>query len=317
MMNKKERPELLADLAQLRLKQAELESLLGIEGDIAAPLKILDSDIQSQPIIFYSEILNKIPGLAYYKDKHGVYIMANLAFTNALGLDLEQIVGKTDFDLIPVEKAERYWLEDQRILSGLDPILVIEEDILSEGHPICISYRKAPLKDHKGQIVGLIGVGFDISEHKLIEKELEQERLLIRTVIDNIPDQIFVRDRNCRFVLNNLSDARVMGVEDPETLVGKSDDDYYPANLSASYQADDRQVMDSGQPLINREELSISAEGQQRWVSTTKVPLQDVNGEVVGLVGIARDNTESKKKQTIVNHAARPGARPGANVFDA
>ena len=294
MINNKERQDLLAELAQLRQRTAELESLLGEEGLSRLPSKHADENRIDLSSALFAQLMKQIPGYAYYKDFHGAYVMANQTFANVLGVEPEQIVGKTDFDLVPHEIAQKYWDEDLRILSGQDPILVVEEDETYKGNTSFVTYRKAPIRDENGQIIGLIGVGFDISEHRHIEEELEKERLLIRTVIDNIPDQIFVRDRNCRFLLNNLSDARVMGVQDPETLVGKGDEDFYPPDLSAIYQADDRQVMDSGQALINREEPSITADGKQHWVLTTKAPLRDGQGEVIGLVGIARDITERK-----------------------
>jgi len=135
------------------------------------------------------------------------------------------------------------------------------------------------------------------TEAKQAEQALTRERQLLRTVIDNIPDQIFARDRDCRFILNNLSAARVMGVSDPEMLQGKSDEDFYSPELASHYQANDRQVMDTGQPLINHEESILSGNGSSGWVSTTRVPLRNNLGDVIGLVGISRDITEQKRNE--------------------
>ncbi len=134
----------------------------------------------------------------------------------------------------------------------------------------------------------------DDTIRKKAEEALENERRLIRTVIDNIPDQIFAHDLDCRFILNNLSDARVMGVSNPAEILGKSDLDFYPPELAARFQKDDRQVMDTNQPLSIHGEPSITADGEQRWVSTIKVPLHDNQGQVIGLVGVARDITQRK-----------------------
>ena len=300
-----ERSKWLDELNQIKRRAAELETLLAQDGRPESGSAVFVPDDLSRPTILFEEMLKQIPGYAYYKDMYGVYITANHTFCQAIGTTPEQIVGKTDFDFIPATVANKYWIEDQRILSGEDPILVIEEDTLFEGNASYVTYRKAPIKNGCGDIVGLIGLGFDISQHKRIEEELERERLLIRTVIDNIPDQIFVRDRECRFLLNNLSDARVMGVTDPETLVGKGDEDFYPAELAARYQADDRRVMDLGQSLINQEEPSLSVDGTPRWLLTTKVPLRDGHDEVIGLVGIARDISDRKKAEQELVEANR------------
>ncbi|MHC1784634.1 MAG: diguanylate cyclase [Anaerolineaceae bacterium] len=140
----------------------------------------------------------------------------------------------------------------------------------------------------------LISVIHDDTERKKAEEALENERRLIRTVIDNIPDQIFAHDRDCRFILNNMSDARVIGVSDPAVLLGKSDLDFYPPELAARFQKDDRHVMNTNQPLSIHGEPSRAADGEQRWVSTIKVPLHDNQGRVIGLVGVARDITQRK-----------------------
>lgn len=143
-------------------------------------------------------------------------------------------------------------------------------------------------------IIGRIWIFRDVTVQVKVLEALDNENRLLHTVVDNIPDQIFARDRECRFTFSNLRDAFVMGKSDPKELIGKSDYDFYPVELAERYQADDRKVMDSDQALINYEEPSINRDGSQRWILTTKVPLHDNQGVVVGVVGIARDITEKK-----------------------
>ncbi len=126
------------------------------------------------------------------------------------------------------------------------------------------------------------------------QEALDKERRLLRTVIDNIPDQIFARDRDCKFTLSNLKDAEMMGVSDPGELQGKCDLDFFPRELAMQFIADDKQVMESGQAQINKVEQMIDSEGYQHWNMTTKVPLRDNQDRIIGLVGIARDITQQK-----------------------
>jgi PAS domain S-box-containing protein/putative nucleotidyltransferase with HDIG domain len=140
----------------------------------------------------------------------------------------------------------------------------------------------------------VVSVARDITERKRADEALAQERNMLRTLIDNLPDAIYVKDRESRFVIKNLADARKMGAATPDETVGKTDFDYYPRELAARYTADDRAVIDSGQAIINREEPITEATGRTGWVSTTKVPLRDGQGAVVGLVGIGHDITASK-----------------------
>lgn len=174
-------------------------------------------------------------------------------------------------------------------------------------HPLVNSFDNIELKNGRvferfsgpvlfnEEILGRIWVFRDITTQFEIRETLRNDNRLLHTVIDNIPDQIFARDRDCRFTLSNLCDALVMGKSDPNELIGKNDHDFYPVELAERYQADDRNVMQSDKALINYEEPSIGRDGNQRWILTTKVPLHDYQGKVVGLVGIARDITEKKR----------------------
>lgn len=134
-------------------------------------------------------------------------------------------------------------------------------------------------------------------ERKRTEEALAQERNLLRTLIDNLPDHIYAKDADSRFVLSNLANARVTGAGTPEALLGKTDFDLYPHDLAERYFGDDQRVLQSGQALLNREEPIIDPAGQQRWVLTNKVPLHGSRGEVVGLVGIGRDITAHKQHE--------------------
>jgi PAS domain S-box-containing protein len=157
--------------------------------------------------------------------------------------------------------------------------------------------RISPLKDRRQRVAGRVVTVRNITERKQVEERLRQERNLLRTVIDNVPDQIFVRDTAGRIVLSNQSDARAMGTDDPETLVGKTDFDFYPQALAVQFQSDNQEVLESGQAIVNREERSRDADGEPRWVLTTKVPLRDPQGQITGLVGIARDVTDRKQAE--------------------
>ena len=126
---------------------------------------------------------------------------------------------------------------------------------------------------------------------------LAREHRLLRAVIDNIPDLIYAKDVEGRFLFRNAPWLRLMGVSSADEVVGKTDFDFYPPALAEHYTADDQQVIASGQPLINREEITVDKGGSTRWLLTTKVPLLDTEGKVTGLVGIGRDITERKRAE--------------------
>jgi PAS domain S-box-containing protein len=133
-----------------------------------------------------------------------------------------------------------------------------------------------------------------------------RDALMLRTLIDNLPDFIYVKDAECRFLLANAAVARHMGTT-PEHLLGKSDFDFFEPALARAYSDDEHAVMTSRQPLLNRQEAGVDAQGNAITILTTKVPLFDSNGRCTGILGIGRDITARVKSESEVR-AARDAA---------
>ena len=123
------------------------------------------------------------------------------------------------------------------------------------------------------------------------EKQLVRERKVLRTLIDNVPDLIYARDADCSFIVANAAVARQMGTE-PQALLGKTDAHFYSKDIAETYYQDELALLRSGEPLLNRMEKGIDASGQEMVLLTTKVPIKDDAGKVIGLVGIGRDISE-------------------------
>jgi len=117
-----------------------------------------------------------------------------------------------------------------------------------------------------------------------------RERNLLRTLIDNLPDYIFVKDLDRRFVTANAAVARLMGRETPDELLGQRDEDFYPERASQEFRADEERVF-RGELIINKDEPNIDKSGKRTEILTTKLPLRDRSGKIIGLVGIGRDIT--------------------------
>jgi len=138
----------------------------------------------------------------------------------------------------------------------------------------------------------------DITERKRAEEARAEEHNLLRTLIDNLPDSIYVKDTKSRFVIGNIGVAHIMGLETADEMIGKTDMDFHPQELAAKYYADEQQVIRSGRPLINREEQVIDQQKSQPiWNLVTKVPWRDSAGETVGIVGIGRDITRRRQAE--------------------
>jgi two-component system, cell cycle sensor histidine kinase and response regulator CckA len=137
------------------------------------------------------------------------------------------------------------------------------------------------------------------------QQTLAMEHNLLRTVIDIIPDHVFVRDRSARHLINNRAQLEVLRAKTLEETIGKTDYDFYPKKLARQFSEDNERVMALGQTLANIEEMIPGPTGEEAWWSTTKVPLRDRDGNVIGLVGIGRNITERRQAvQKITEQAA-------------
>jgi PAS domain S-box-containing protein len=207
-------------------------------------------------------------------------------------------------------------LKDEQALIVNDPAAHPDRVGTPEGHPPLTCFLGVPLKQ-AGRTIGMIALankesGYDLADQEAVEalsvafvealmrkraeEELAEERNLLRTLIDNLPDYIYAKDTESRFVLGNIAAAREVGVTTPDKMLGKTDFDFFPEELAARYYADEQVIFRSGLPLVNREEPAIDHAGNRLWVLTTKVPLRDSQGQIVGLVGMNRDITERKQR---------------------
>jgi len=127
---------------------------------------------------------------------------------------------------------------------------------------------------------------------------------LLRTLIDNMPDFIYIKDTKSRFVVANKKLAQVHGISSPLEMAGKTDFDFYPKDLANKYYWNEQQIISTGEPLISIEEQSLDEKGEIIYLSTTKIPLRDNKGKITGLVGIGRDITSRKKaEEQLAEHA--------------
>jgi len=121
---------------------------------------------------------------------------------------------------------------------------------------------------------------------------LKQEHKLLRTLIDNLPDHVFAKDLQHRFLLANVAAARALGAPSPESIIGKTDRDLIPGPYCDEFVAEEDKIFNSGQAMIAKEVMVPLEEGKAEWLSSTKVPIKDERGDVVGLVGLNRHITD-------------------------
>ena len=142
-------------------------------------------------------------------------------------------------------------------------------------------------------------------DEKLHQSHLtrDNERMVLRTLIDNIPDFVYVKDRDNRFLVANTHLAHTVGASSSEELLGKTDFDIFPAEIAKGFFEDDQNVMRSGEALFNREEKVVDSLGGDVYILTTRVPVRGVNGEVIGIAGIGHDISSRKRAEDALRDA--------------
>jgi PAS domain S-box-containing protein len=144
----------------------------------------------------------------------------------------------------------------------------------------------------------------DITETKLAEEALKktkekitEERKMLRILIDNLPDHIYIKDLEGRKVISNIADFRDLGLESEEQILGKTDLELFPGEIGQRGYADDMEVITTGKTIMWHEEDFITSKGTKRWSLSAKIPLHDSAGKIIGLVGIGHDITDRKKAE--------------------
>ena len=147
-------------------------------------------------------------------------------------------------------------------------------------------------------------IHYALERHQLM-LELEQERALLRAVMENLPDNIYFKDHESRFIRISNAMANWFGLANPRDAVGKSDRDFFTNEHADQARRDELELMASGEAVLGKEECETWPDGRRTWVSTSKLPLRDEHGRIVGTFGISRDITEQKEALNALRNSER------------
>jgi PAS domain S-box-containing protein len=233
----------------------------------------------------------------------------------------EWLVGKTDFDTFAEEHARPAYDDEQEIIrTGVPIIGKMEKETNLDGQTTWAMTTKMPWRDKDGTIIGTFGISKDVTAMHEAEARLAHERELFRTLLDNLPDAIYFKDRESHYT--RLSRSKVekswemivkrYRAEHPseelpphlaivekfaEYLNGKTDFDVYPEARARSAYEDEQEIMRTGKPVVGRLEHTMLPDGKSDWVLTTKMPWYDENGNIIGTFGVSRNVTSLKEAE--------------------
>ncbi len=267
-----------------------------------AQLEALEARLRASES-FYQSLVETLPQNILRKDVQGRFTFANQRFCQSIGRSLEEILGKTDFDLFPAELAAKYHRDDLRVITTQENLDTIEAHQGSHGEKLFVHVIKTPLFDHSGRVIGIQGIFWDVTQRKRIEEELAYERDLLRSLLDHIPDRIYFKDAYSRFMRCSRSMADRLGLADPQEVVGKTDFDFHPPAQAREYFNDEQRILQTREPLINKLEQQHGPNDLEIWASVTKVPIFNQSGTITGLVGLSRDITQLKQTENALRQA--------------
>ena len=278
------------------LKQAE-EALRRTQDELEKQVAERTTELAKERLLLRT-LIDNLPDAIYAKDAAGRKTITNPADLKNLRCQTEaEAIGKSDYDFFPPEVAKKFYDDDQKVFHG-EPVINREEHFFdAAGRKRWLLTSKLPLRGNRGKIIGLVGIGRDITERKGAEEALANERALLHTLVDHLPAAIYLKDLEGRKTLANWTELDYMGATSEAEVLGKTDFDFFPPEKAAVFRAHDQEIIRTGQPLINDESRFTKPDGTVIYLSGSTVPLRDAAGRVIGLAGINFDITDRRRAE--------------------
>ena len=219
----------------------------------------------------------------------GRFLDVNESACRALGYTRDEHLALTVFDVVEIEREHFHATIERAKKEGHATVEVLHRRKDGTRFPVEVSLSPVTIDREY-----LLAVVRDITERKQAEVALNYERDLLRTLLDNSPDNIYFKDTQSRFVKASKSLARVFGVASPDEMTGKTDFDFFDEAHARPAFEDEQSIIRTGLPMIGKEEREVWKDGHVTWVSSTKMPWFDGTGKIIGIIGVSRDITSQK-----------------------
>jgi PAS domain S-box-containing protein len=219
--------------------------------------------------------------------------MMNPAYARMHGYTIDEMRGMSILDVLTPESRKRVpaMLES---IHEMGHRQFETKHVRKDGSIFPVSVDSTAIKDSTGKVLFRAVNVQDISDRKESEKILSIEQTLMNNLMNSIPDKIYFKDLESRFIRINNATAQLMHVGDPEDAIGKTDFDYFTEEHARPAYEDEQRIIQTGQPIIKEEKETIANE-PDRWVRTVKLPLLDKNGNIIGTFGTSADITDQKR----------------------
>ncbi len=231
-------------------------------------------------------------------DMEGHPFKSNPVLDQMLGYGEEELRRMAFTEYTHPDDRESDWRLYGELKLGKRERYEIEKRFLKKGGGLLWGLLTVSLvRDSEGRPAYAVGMVQDITERKRSEEALVKEEHLLHTLMDNLPDLVYFKDRESRFTRINLALAQKLNLDRPDQAVGKTDMDFLATEDAEEFQKDDAELLRTGQPIVGKVEKGIWLDGYVTWLSTTKMPLRSPSGDIIGTFGVSRDITERKQTE--------------------
>ena len=277
----------------LRDTDGAIIGLVGISRDVTEQKKA-EAELRRTKE-FAENLINTASVMVLGLDLEGRVTIFNKAAEEITGYTRSEITGLSWFEtVVPKKRYPEVWQKIERLAKQGD-VGAFENPIITKaGEERYISWNSNQIQE-RGRVTGILSFGLDITDRRRVEQDLAWERSLFTMLMENLPDYIYFKDRASRFIRISRSHARLFGLKDPYEAVAKTDADFFSIHHAQKAFGDEQQVMKSGTPIVDIEERETYTDRPDTWVVTTKMPLRDPDGNIVGTFGISHDITDRKQ----------------------
>ncbi|HBJ39163.1 MAG TPA: hypothetical protein DDZ51_31335, partial [Planctomycetaceae bacterium] len=245
----------------------------------------------------YRTLVESLPICLLIKDTESRRLYANPAYLRYRKTTAEALLGKSDYDLFSREIADRYRQDDRKVIESGKSLHGVEKTQSAAGKTHWVERFKCPLRDDQGNICGVQLLFWDVTARIRAEHLRDQERQWLQTLLDNMPDSIYFKDRDSRFIRVGAGMAKKFGLPSSDAVIGLTDADVFTPEHAKPARENELEIMRTGVPVINRIERETWPDRDDSWCTSTKLPLKDATGQTIGTFGISRDITALKKTQ--------------------
>jgi PAS domain S-box-containing protein len=272
--------------------------MLNAEGsieEIALSLRVLQNHLNENN---FRKLFEQSPIGICFMGQDKCFLDANPALLKMWGYSKKELLTKTMVDVTHPEDIKKS-LKYTRLIdeNQIKHFMLEKRYVCKDGHTMWGRVTVSAVYDEEGNSIYHIAVIEDVSESRLASQALDNERLLLNAIMDSTADAIYVKDPQSRFVRVNKGILDKYSFTTPEQILGKTDFDFFPADLAQQDFTDEQKILQTGQPLMGLEGIEIWADRPPTWVSTTKVAVRDHESKIIGTLGISRDITDRKQKE--------------------